>query len=70
MATRQLNIRLDEALADQLKLMAAAEGISLNQLIVKVLGAAAQKEGPALPAAERFAAIEQRLARLEERLGE
>ena len=30
---RQLNIRLDTELAEQLKGMAAAEGLSLNQLI-------------------------------------
>jgi predicted HicB family RNase H-like nuclease len=40
---RQLNIRLDKALAEQLKAMAAQEGLSLNQLVVRVLQAAAEQ---------------------------
>jgi len=67
---RQLNIRLDTDLAEQLKGMAAAEGLSLNQLIVRVLRAAAE-QAPAVQGTvlERLAAIEKRLDSLEEQKG-
>ena len=54
---QQLNLRLDGALVDQLKALAAAEGISLNQLAARILAAAVA--GPS---------VEQRLAELERRL--
>ena len=67
---RQLNIRLDTDLAEQLKGMAAAEGLSLNQLVVRVLRTAAEQatavQGTVL---ERLAAIEKRLDSLEEQKG-
>ena len=67
---RQLNIRLDTDLAEQLKGMAAAEGLSLNQLIVRVLRAAAE-QAPAAQGTvlERLAEIERRLDALEEPRG-
>ena len=67
---QQLNIRLDEGLAVQLKAMAAAEGVSLNQLVVRVLRTAAE-QAPAVQGTvlERLAAIEKRLDSLEEQKG-
>ena len=67
---RQLNIRLDTDLAEQLKGMATAEGLSLNQLIVRVLRAAVE-QAPAAQGTvlERLAEIERRLDALEEPRG-
>ncbi len=62
---RQLNIRLDPALADQLKAMAAAEGLSLNQLVVKVLRAAAEQAPDQATVLKRLDEIERRLDALE-----
>ncbi len=69
MVLRQLNIRLGEDLAEQLKVMAAAEGLSLNQLVVNVLAAAVEGLDSVLPTDQRFAALEERLHRIEEHLG-
>ena len=60
----QLNLRLDSELVDQLKQMAAAEGISLNQLAARILAAAAA--GPSVE--QRLAELERRLTVLEARL--
>ena len=54
---QQLNLRLDGTLVDQLKELAAAEGISVNALASRILAAAVA--GPS---------VEQRLAELERRL--
>jgi len=66
---RQLNIRLDTELAEQLKGMAAAEGLSLNQLVVRVLRTAAEQAPAGKTVLERLAAIEKRLDSLEEQKG-
>ena len=58
---QQLNIRLDAELADQLKAMAAAEGVSLNQLVVRVLRAAAEQAPAQATVLQRLDAIEKRL---------
>jgi uncharacterized protein (DUF1778 family) len=68
-AVRQLNIRIGEDLAEQLKQMAAAEGLSLNELIVRVLAAASENRAATMPITTRFGAIEQRLQRIEQHLG-
>jgi uncharacterized protein (DUF1778 family) len=62
---QQLNIRLDTELADQLKAMAAAEGVSLNQLVVRVLKAAAEQAPAQATVLQRLDAIEKRLDALE-----
>ena len=62
---RQLNIRIDVATAEQLKLMAAAEGLSLNQLVVRVLQSAAEQAPAGKTVLERLAEIESRLDALE-----
>jgi uncharacterized protein (DUF1778 family) len=62
---RQLNIRLDTDLAEQLKGMAAAEGLSLNQLVVRVLRTAAEQAPAGKTVLERLAEIERRLDALE-----
>ena len=58
---QQLNIRLGTELADQLKAMAAAEGVSLNQLVVRVLRAAAEQAPAQATVLQRLDAIEKRL---------
>lgn len=62
---RQLNIRLDTSLAERLKAMAHHEGLSLNQLVVKVLRAAADDSTSDLTVLQRLDAIERRLDALE-----
>ena len=65
---RQLNIRLRTGLAEQLKAMATAQNLSVNQFIVKVLEAAVgQRQGP-LPLEERLQGIEARLDAIEQRI--
>ena len=66
---RQLNIRLDEELAEQLKVMAAEQGLSLNRLIVRVLQAAAEaaEASGTEGVTARLEAIEKRLDALEGR---
>ena len=65
---RQLNIRVDEALAKRLKAMAAAEGLSLNQLVVRVLQSAAEGAPTGRTVLERLDALESTVDRLVDRL--
>jgi predicted DNA-binding protein len=66
---RQLNMRLRHELIERLKLLAAAEGVSLNALIAKVLESWANGQQAEYPVLERLTAIEDRLARLEQHCG-
>ena len=61
---QQLNLRLDGTLVDQLKELAAAEGISVNALAARILATAVA--GPSLE--QRLAELERRLTVVEGRL--
>jgi hypothetical protein len=62
---RQLNIRVDAAVVEQLKLQAAEQGLSLNQLLTRILTAVATN---GQYGNEPSSGVEQRLARVEQRL--
>lgn len=64
---RQLNIRVDAAVVEQLKVMATEQGLSLNQLTARILTAAAE-QGHGGSVEHRLANVEQRLSELEQRL--
>ena len=61
MAKVQLNIRIDSALLQQIKSHSIREGLTTTEFVVKTLEAAI--------AEQRLPSVEERLTRIEEKLG-
>ena len=66
---RQMNVRLDEGLVERLKVIAGREGLSLNQLLQRVLEVAAREYEGERSVGERLRELEERVGEVERRLG-